>query len=78
MPSLGPKAGSLFKGCREGRLQLVISAINLAEVLIHTADWARPTGGDPGTLLSAAALLNQLRVVEPSSAASMRWFAKRR
>jgi len=48
------KLEALFKGCREGRLQLVISTINLAEVLMHTADWSRSTGGDPVTLLSAA------------------------
>ena len=42
---------ALFDAGREGRLRLVISAVNLAEVLIHTADLTRATGVDPVALL---------------------------
>ena len=44
---------NLFSSCREGKLRLVISAVNLAEVLMHTAEYSRATGVDPVSLLHA-------------------------
>lgn len=44
----------LFEGCRRGGGGLVLSVVNLAEVLIHTADLARDTGCDVVALLRAA------------------------
>jgi predicted nucleic acid-binding protein len=45
------KLEALFKTCRAGKLQSVISTVNLAEVLIHTTEWSRSTGGDVITLV---------------------------
>ena len=44
----------LFKAGREGKIPLVISTVNLVEVLIHTAQWSRSTGGDAVALLRAS------------------------
>jgi len=43
----------LFEACRSRKLDLVISVVNLAEVLIHTVDIARATGVDQVALLRA-------------------------
>jgi len=47
----------LFKAGREGKIPLVISTVNLAEVLIHTAQWSRSTGGDAVALLRASGVV---------------------
>lgn len=47
------KLESLFGACRKKKSRLVISTVNLAEVLIHTSQWSRSTGGDAVTLLRA-------------------------
>lgn len=44
---------NLFSSCRDGKLRLLISAVNLAEVLIYTAEYSRATGVDPVSLLRA-------------------------
>jgi len=46
----------LFAACRRGDLVLYISAVNLAEVLIHTKERSRATGADSVTLLRAAGI----------------------
>src|SRR3972149_1758846 len=43
----------LFAACRGGEIRLVMSIVNLAEVLTHTAELSRTTGVDPVALLSA-------------------------
>ena len=43
----------LFAACRGGEIRLVMSVVNLAEVLTHTAELSRTTGVDPVALLSA-------------------------
>ncbi len=48
------KINRLINACREGKLPLFISAVNLAEVLIHTQDLSRATGMDVVSLLKAA------------------------
>ncbi len=42
----------LFDACRDGGLRLVISVVNLEEVLIHTRDLARATGLYPIALIN--------------------------
>jgi predicted nucleic acid-binding protein len=49
----GRRLESLFGGSRQKKSRLVISTVNLAEVLIHTWQWSRSTGGDARTLLRA-------------------------
>jgi predicted nucleic acid-binding protein len=49
----GRKLESLFGRSRQKKSRLVISTVNLAEVLIHTWQWSRSTGGDALTLLRA-------------------------
>lgn len=44
----------LYVACRGGRLALVISTVNLAEVLRHTEPYARASGVDPVTFLKAS------------------------
>lgn len=46
----------VFDASRQGKLKLVISTVNLAEVLKHTAEWSRATGGDAVALLRGAAV----------------------
>ena len=48
-----PKVDKLFESCRAGRQRLVISVVNLVEVIKHTADAARFIGHDPLMLLRA-------------------------
>jgi predicted nucleic acid-binding protein len=43
----------LFAACRGGKVALVISVVNLAEVLAHTAHLTRASGIDPVALLHA-------------------------
>ena len=50
--SLG-RVERLFAGSRGGKLDLVMSVVNLAEVLRHTADVCRATGADAVALLRA-------------------------
>jgi len=50
----GAKLDRLFRTCRDGDVDLVISVVNLAEVLIHTADLSRATGVDAIALLTAS------------------------
>jgi predicted nucleic acid-binding protein len=42
---------ALLRDARTGRRVLYISAVNLAEVLLHTGEWSRLTGGDAVALL---------------------------
>ncbi len=44
---------ALFNSCVDGRLQLWISLVNLAEALEHSRDYRRATGVDPVALLEA-------------------------
>src|SRR5437870_10773193 len=46
----------LYRACRNGSVSLVMSTVNLAEVLIHTAKYARASGVDPVTFLTASGL----------------------
>ena len=48
------KIDRLFAASREGQLELLISVVNLAEVIRHTADLSRATGVDPVAMLGAA------------------------
>jgi predicted nucleic acid-binding protein len=58
----------LFRAGRDGKAALVISVVNLAEVLIHTRDLARATGVDPVALLRASGV----RVHQPDEAVARR------
>ena len=64
----GAKLDRLFRSCREGRTELVISVVNLAEVLIHTADLSRGTGVDVIALLTAS----RVRIHQPDEAVARR------
>ena len=64
----GPKLDRLFRTCREGQSDLVISVVNLAEVLIHTADLSRATGVDAIALLIAS----RVRIHQPDEAIARR------
>ena len=46
----------LYTACRDGSVSLVISTVNLAEVLIHTAKYAHASGVDPVAFLTASGL----------------------
>lgn len=48
-----PRIERLFAACRGGEIRLVMSVVNLAEVLTHTAELSRTTGVDPVALLTA-------------------------
>ena len=48
------KLDSLFRSVRANHIALYVSAVNLAEVLIHTAEWSRATGADAVALLRAS------------------------
>ena len=45
---------ALFRSSREGHVRLYVSSVNLAEVLIHTAEWSRAAGSDAFALLRAS------------------------
>ena len=58
----------LYTACRDGRVSLVMSTVNLAEVLIHTAKYARASGVDPVAFLTASGL----RIHPPDEAIARR------
>ena len=58
----------LYTACRNGRVSLVMSTVNLAEVLIHTAKYAHASGVDPVTFLTASGL----RIHPPDEAIARR------
>lgn len=58
----------LYAACRNGGVSLVMSTVNLAEVLIHTAKYARASGVDPVTFLTASGL----RIHPPDEAIARR------
>ena len=58
----------LYTACRNGRVSLVMSTVNLADVLIHTAKYARASGVDPVTFLTASGL----RIHPPDEAIARR------
>src|SRR5437867_2206048 len=58
----------LFASCRDGQVALVISLVNLAEVLLHTADLSRATGVDALALLRASGV----RIHSPDEAIARR------
>ena len=58
----------LFASCREGQVALVISVVNLAELLLHTVDLSRATGVDPVALLRACGV----RIHSPDEAIARR------
>src|SRR6185295_9073868 len=64
----GPKLDRLFRAGRAGQVDLVMSVVNLAEVLIHTTDLSRATGVDPIALLAA----NRVRIHQPDEAIARR------
>ncbi|MBI3181450.1 MAG: PIN domain-containing protein [Myxococcales bacterium] len=45
---------ALFRSCLAGKLRLVVSAINLAEIYRHTSQFTRATGLDPLVSLRAS------------------------
>jgi len=47
---------ALYAACRDGRIALFISTVNLAEVLIHTEKYAQASGVDPVAFLKASGL----------------------
>jgi predicted nucleic acid-binding protein len=67
-PRSRAKLDRLFRACREGRTELVISVVNLAEVLIHTADLSGETGVDVIALLTASCV----RTHQPDEAVARR------
>jgi predicted nucleic acid-binding protein len=58
----------LYTACRDGSVSLVMSTVNLAEVLIHTAKYAHASGVDPGAFLTASGL----RIHPPDEAIARR------
>lgn len=48
------KLDRLLHSGRNGQIELVISVVNIAEVLMHTAELSRATGVDPIALLTAS------------------------
>ena len=63
-----PKLDRLLRAARSGRTEVVISVVNLAEVLMHTADLTRATGVDAVALLTAS----RVRVHQPDEAVARR------
>lgn len=64
----GAKLERLFGACQDGQTDLVISVVNLAEVLMHTADLSRATGVDAIALLTAS----RVRIHHPDEAIARR------
>jgi predicted nucleic acid-binding protein len=62
------KIDRLFRACRNGQGELVISVVNLAEVLLHTSALSRATGVDAVALLSAS----RVRIHQPDEAIARR------
>lgn len=58
----------LYTACRDGNISLVMSTVNLAEVLIHTEKYARASGVDPVAFLKASGL----RIHPPDEAIARR------
>jgi len=50
------KLDALFRSGRANHVTLYVSAVNLAELLIHTAEWSRATGTDAVALLRASGI----------------------
>jgi hypothetical protein len=59
---------TLYTAGRDGSVLLVMSTVNLAEVLIHTAKYAHAAGVDPVTFLTASGL----RIHPPDEAIARR------
>ncbi len=57
----------LYAACRDGRVARHVE-VNLAEVLIHTAEYAHASGVDPVTFLTASGL----RIHPPDEAIARR------
>jgi predicted nucleic acid-binding protein len=64
----GTKLDRLFRSGRAGQTDLLISVVNLAEVLMHTADLTRATGVDAIALLTAS----RVRIHQPDEAIARR------
>jgi predicted nucleic acid-binding protein len=62
------KLDRLLRAGRSGQTELVISVVNLAEVLLHTAELARATGVDAVALLTAS----RVRIHQPHEAIARR------
>ena len=62
------KLDDLFDACRASQIELIISIVNLAEVLMHTADLSRATGIDSVALLTS----NRVSVHRPDEAVARR------
>jgi len=62
------KLDRLLRAGRSGRVELVISVVNLAEVLLHTAELVRATGVDAVARLTAS----RVRVHQPAEAIAPR------
>ncbi len=58
----------LYSACREGSVSLIISAVNLAEVLLHTQKYAQASGVDPVAFLKVSGV----RVHPPDEAIARR------
>jgi len=58
----------LLRAGRTGQTELVISVVNLAEVLLHTGELSRATGVDAVALLTA----NRVRMHQPDEAVARR------
>ena len=58
----------LYTACRGGRASLVISVVNLAEVLVHTEPYAHASGVDPVAFLKASGV----RIHAPDEAIARR------
>jgi len=62
------KLDRLLRAARSAQAEVVISVVNLAEVLMHTAELTRATGIDVVTLLTAS----RVRIHHPDEAVARR------
>ncbi len=62
------KVDRLLRACRSGQTELVISVVNLAEVLLHTAELTRATGVDAVAVLTAS----RVHIHQPDEAVARR------
>ena len=62
------KLDRLLRAARSAQAEVVISVVNLAEVLMHTTELARATGIDVVTLLTAS----RVRIHHPDEAVARR------
>ena len=62
------KIDRLLGAARDGRTDVVISVVNLAEVLMHTTELIRATGVDAVALLTAS----RVRIHQPDEAVARR------